>query len=96
VLNAWHEAGFSGVTILESTGLHRLREQPHIPMRYAFPSSTPERGNNTIFTVVEKEEAIQRCLEITEAIVGDFSEPNTGIFIAWQVGFAKGVTRKLA
>ncbi|MBW7846390.1 MAG: hypothetical protein H3C45_12315 [Bacteroidia bacterium] len=60
-------------------------------MRYAIGGSSTERGNMTVFTVVENEETIQLCLKITEAIVGDFNEPNTGIFLAWPLGFAKGV-----
>ena len=94
ILTAWRENGISGVTIIESTGLHRLTEQPHIPMRYAFGSVNAERGNITLFTVVEKEETIRQCLELTEAVVGDFSNPNTGIFISWPLGFTKGVTGK--
>jgi len=94
VLQAWQQNGIRGVTILESTGLHRLSEQPHVPMRYAFGNISAERGNFTLFTVVETEATIQRCLELTEAVVGDFNGPNTGIFIAWPLGFAKGVTGK--
>lgn len=94
VLQAWQKNGITGVTILESTGLHRLSEQHRIPMRYALGSSSPERGNNTLFTIVEKEEMIKRCLEVTESVIGDFDDPNTGIFIAWPIGFAKGVNGK--
>jgi len=65
VLQEWQQNGITGVTILESTGLHRLAEQPHIPMRYVFGSTSSERGNITLFAVVENEEIIQRCLEIT-------------------------------
>lgn len=94
VLQAWQKHGITGVTMLESTGLHRLSQQLPVPMRYAFGSASSERGNITLFTVVENEEAIQSCLAITERVVGDFSQPNTGIFIAWPLGFAKGVTGK--
>lgn len=91
VLLAWQQQGITGVTILESTGIHRLSEQPHIPMRYAFGSASSERGNITLFTIVETEEAIQRCLQATEELVGDLDGPNTGIFAAWPLGFTKGV-----
>ncbi len=94
VLAAWRQEGIRGVTILESTGLHRLTEQAHVPMRYAYGNPHAERGTLTIFTVVEQEETIQRCLALTEAVVGDFNGPNTGIFVAWPLGFAKGVTGK--
>ena len=94
LLAAWRENGIGGVTILESTGLHRLVEVPHVPMRYGFGNANAERGNITLFTVVENAGMIQKCLELTEAVVGDFGEPNTGIFVSWPVGYSKGVTGK--
>jgi hypothetical protein len=94
VLQTWKEIGIAGVTMLESTGLHRLSIQPHIPMRYAYRGSEAERGNITLLAVVQNEEIIQHCLAVTEAAVGDFSKPNTGIFIAWPLAFAKGVIGK--
>jgi hypothetical protein len=94
VLKTWHQNGITGVTILDSIGYHRLSEQMRVPMRYAFGSTSPERGNNILLTVVEKEEIIQRCLELTESVIGDFNNPNTGIFVAWPLGFVKGVTGK--
>jgi hypothetical protein len=94
VLQAWHDIGIRGVTILESTGLHRLRKLHRIPMRYAVPEAGEERGNFTIFTIVEQEATIQSCLNATESVVGDFDEPDTGIFIALPLSFSKGVTGK--
>ena len=94
VLQAWKSVGITGITIIESTGLHRLSEQHRIPMRYALGSISSERGNLTLFTVVDHEDLIQACLEKTEAVVGDFAEANTGIFVAWPLAFAKGVSGK--
>lgn len=91
VLKIWQQNGIRGVTIIESTGLHRFSRQPHIPMRYAYSGGTSEWGNYTLLTVVESEEDIQRCLRLAEEVVGDFNGPNTGIFVSWPVGFAKGV-----
>jgi hypothetical protein len=96
VLRAWKDIQVSGVTILESTGIHRLIEQHHIPMRYSIGSTSPEQGNVTLFTVVENEDLIHHCLEATEAVIGDFAGPNTGIFIAWPLSFTKGVIEKRA
>lgn len=94
VLKSWKGIGVTGVTILESTGLHRVIQQAPVPMRYAFGSPSAERGNVTLLTVVENEEKVQNCMEATESVIGDFSEPNTGIFIAWPLAFAKGVTSR--
>ena len=96
LLQAWRQDGITGVTILESTGLHRLSQQAHIPMRYAFGNPSSERGNVTLFTIVENEATIQLRLAITEEVVGDFNEPNTGIFVSWPVSFSKGVNGKHA
>lgn len=90
VLKAWYKNGITGATVIESTGVHRLGAHYSIPMRYTFTDTSAERGNNTLLTVVDSEEAIQRCLEITESVVGDFNHPNTGIFISWPLSFAKG------
>lgn len=94
VLKAWEKNGITGVTVLESTGMHRLVTQPRIPMRYTFGASAEERGNFTLFTVVEAEEDIRRCLEATESVVGDFNDPDTGIFLSWPLGFSKGIKGK--
>jgi hypothetical protein len=94
VLDAWRNAGILGMTILESTGLYRLRPIPPIPMRYAFGDPSAEQGNFTIFAVVSEEAYIQRGLAATESVVGDLSGPNTGIFIAWPLVFAKGFDGK--
>ena len=94
VLKAWEAAGISGVTLLESSGLHRYNQTPHIPMRYFFGESDVERRNVTLFTVVEQEELVRRCLAITEGIIGDFDQPETGIFLSWPLGITKGVPTK--
>lgn len=91
VLKTWQKNGIRGVTILESTGLHRAIHMPHIAMRYAYDATSTDWSNFTLLTVVETEEDIQRCLRLAEEVVGDFDQPNTGIFIAWPVGLAKGV-----
>jgi nitrogen regulatory protein PII len=96
VLNAWKKAGLPGATILESTGLHRHKgSQQHIAMRYAFgQSNLSERGNFTIFTVVETEALIDTCLKATESVIGDFDLPSTGIFTAMPLFMTKGTNTK--
>lgn len=91
VLNAWEKAGVGGVTIVESTGIHRLRRQS-IPMRYVFQqSSVVEEGHYTLMAIVPAETDVQACLQATEDLIGDLSQPNTGVFAAWPVTLVKGV-----
>ncbi|MBI9047794.1 MAG: hypothetical protein JEZ00_00125 [Anaerolineaceae bacterium] len=94
ILEAWENVGISGVTIIESTGIHRRAiQKQRIPMRFQF---TPlavgiEEGNITLLTVVPNEEVIQKCEAATESIVGDLNDPDTGILFAWSLDFVKGV-----
>jgi len=38
---------------------------------------------------------IEACLQATESVVGELSNPNTGIFAAWPISFAKGGSLKV-
>ncbi len=93
VMKAWRTAGVPGITVFESTGLHRVQKAPHIPMPYLISGKESERGNITLFAVVEDEEMIQRCLEAAESVVGGFDTPNSGIFTAWPLMIARGASR---
>jgi hypothetical protein len=64
-------------------------------MRYVFPVPARNVGIIPSLPTIKKEETIQRCLEITEGIVGDSGGPNTDNFTASSLGFDKAVTGKL-
>jgi len=95
VLEAWDAAGVSGATIVESTGLHRVMRK-RIPTRYAlgFPDHQ-EEGHYTLMSLVPNLETVKKCLKATEAITGDLSKPNSGVFTAWKVDFVKGAENKM-
>lgn len=94
VLDAWCSAGVFGATIIESTGLHR-RFRKHIPMRYSYGSvPVEEKGNYTLFAIVNDEERIQDCLAATEKVVGDLDEPNSGVFAAFPLSVIKGISQQ--
>jgi nitrogen regulatory protein PII len=93
ILDAWHEAGIDGATIVESTGIYRRR--PHlIGARYTFGFpplfESSETGNYTLFTIVSDEGLIERCIRVTEEIVGDLDIPNSGVLAVWPLSHAKG------
>jgi nitrogen regulatory protein PII len=92
VLDAWDEAGVTGVTVLPSTGMGRiikygaLREDiPIIPSLQALIKEHEEILNRTLFSIVESEEVVQRIVENTEKVVGPLSDPNTGILAVLPV-----------
>lgn len=94
VMQAWESAGVSGATILESMGAYR-RETRHVGGRYLFglPGlvETAERSQYTLFAIVPDRQTAQRCLQAAEELIGDLSEPDTGVFAAWELSLAKGV-----
>ena len=91
VLQSWEIAGVRGATIVESTGIQRIRRKS-VAMRYLF--QTPaliEEGHLTLFVIVENEAMVQACLRATEHIVGDLDSPRTGVFAAWPLAIMRGL-----
>lgn len=99
VLDAWREAGVSGVTITESSGLYRQQRQRPVGARYAFgmprAAKRMESGNVTLFTIVPDAATVRVCLRAAEAIIGDLDDPDTGVLAAWSLDVVKGVPPEL-
>lgn len=98
VLDAWQKAGVRGVTIMESTGLGRVRsvirdDLPLVPSLRDLLSSQ-ELHHRTLFTVVDDEEILRRLIDATKEIVGDFSRPNTGLLFVVPVSFVLGLRKQ--
>ncbi len=97
VLEAWDAVGVGGVTIIESSGIFRQQtKRRHIPLRFGFEHliERAERGNYTLFTLVEDEEVVEHCTAAVERVVGDLSEPNTGILAAWPLSVVRGLPKQ--
>ncbi|MBN1437996.1 MAG: hypothetical protein JW929_01185 [Anaerolineales bacterium] len=94
VLTAWQAVGIRGATIVESTGIQRLKSK-QVPMRYIFsaPGFT-EQGHLTLFVIVQTRKLVQDCLRATQEVVTDLEGPNTGVFAAWPLAFVRGVPAK--
>lgn len=87
VLSAWEEAGVSGVTVLPSTGLGRLRQKgglrddvPLIPGLADFYHHQSDI-NHTLFSVVDEEPLVQKVVQATEALLGSLDQPGKGILV---------------
>lgn len=93
VLEAWEKAGICGATIIETTGMHRLRRQ-FIPMRYISALISQEENHLTLLAIVENEAKAQACLQATENVIGNLDNPNTGIFAAWPLSIVKGLPER--
>jgi hypothetical protein len=96
LLSAWSTGGVTGATIIESTGLRRrLAGTVHMRFLYQTADSLIEEGHVTLFAIVPTEENVRDCLRMTEALIGDLSEPNTGVFAAWPLALVKGLPKRL-
>ncbi len=92
VFDAWEDVGVSGITILESTGLGRLRRlfgaiSDNLPL---MPNITDllqsrEEHHRTLFTLVDDETMVDKIIIATESIIGDLEEANKGILFVIPV-----------
>ena len=99
LLAAWQEAGAPGVTVLESTGVGRIRQNealredtPLMPSLEDFYPD-PEEMSRTIFTIL-KDELVQKVVEATYKVVGDLNEPNTGLLVVLPTVAAYGLEKR--
>lgn len=100
VFDAWEDAGVGGITIIESTGLARVRQKngyrddmPLMPSIRSFFHSREEH-HRTMFSIVQGEEMVQRLIEATEKVTGKLTEPHTGILFAMPLSHVVGVPRR--
>ncbi len=95
LLVSWEKVGIRGATIIESTGWQRRKMKNHllgVRFNYASLAGAARQENHiTLFVVVENRTIVEKCIEATEAIVGDLNKPNTGILTAWELGIVKGL-----
>lgn len=98
VLDAWEEAGVSGITILESTGLGHLRNamRDDIPLLPSIRDLLISREfrHRTLFSVIEDEAILEQAIAATERIVGDFTRNHTGLLFALPVVRVLGLEKQ--
>ncbi|WP_129614241.1 P-II family nitrogen regulator [Acholeplasma hippikon] len=86
----------TGATIIKSSGVaQRLLDSNDETLSTIVGSlkkilSRENVPNNTILMVL-KEERVSKVVEIIESVVGDLSNPNTGIVFTLPIDFVKGL-----
>lgn len=97
LLDAWEATGVKGITIIESTGIGRLRKglgvRDDMPLMPSIRSllQSREAHHRTLFTIVDGDEMVARVVAATESVIGDMSQPNTGILIAAPLAVVVGL-----
>ena len=84
VLHAWEDSGVGGITILESTGVNRVRRaglRDDLPLMPSLADlfKTGETHHRTLFSVVDSTEQTENLHAATESVIGDLHKPNTGL-----------------
>lgn len=99
VLDRWARAGVIGITVLDSTGIERMRrhEREHAaPLFMGFSQllRSDQYSHNTLFAVVQDMDTVRRAAAATEAVTGDLAGPHTGIVFALPVAAAWGLPKQ--
>lgn len=96
ILEAWEAQGVGGVTILESTGLGRVRklsirdDMPLMPSLSRLLQTREER-HRTLFTVVETDDMVDQVIDATETILGNMENPHNGVIFVLPVSRVVGL-----
>ena len=99
ILKCWSDAGVKGTTILLSTGFKRIGKSnilsEDIPLIFNLADilEHEEKTNRTLFSVVKDEETVDRVINVTQELIGDLNQPNTGILTVLPVSRAYGLER---
>jgi nitrogen regulatory protein PII len=98
VLDAWEAAGAPGVTILDSTGLGRVRRagiRDDVPLVPSLSALFRREGSRhcTLFSVVKDEAHVEAIVQGTRAIVGELDRPDTGFMFVVPVSQVYGLRR---
>ena len=97
VCDAWEAVGVSGITILESTGLGRMRRlgglSDHLPLMPNIMDllQSREEHHRTMFTLVDDDAMVDKIVAATESVAGDLDEANKGVLFVMPVSRILGI-----
>jgi nitrogen regulatory protein PII len=96
ILDEWEKAGTTGITILESTGIGRIRQaglRDDIPLMPSLDDlfDHDETHHRTIFSVVPDQADVDKLVAISREVLGDFDAPHSGFLFVLPVLQAYGL-----
>lgn len=87
------EAGITGATIINSTGMAKILandDNSFIGASLRALFETDRDDNRTILAVI-RDEQLQTVRKVIHDVIGDLSKPNTGIFFTVPIDFVEGL-----
>lgn len=94
VLAALKSADVRGATIIDSVGAGAMMEEEFLgsPLIGGFMRNLSGNygSNKTIFSVIEREEQVDRAMAAVEKVLGDMDKPGTGMMFVLPVVKFKG------
>jgi nitrogen regulatory protein PII len=95
VLDAWEATGVGGITILDSTGLGKVRQaaiRDDVPLMPSLARlfQQNEVRHRTIFAVVDSDEMVDRLIKATENQLGNLNNPDNGVMFVLPVSRVVG------
>ena len=99
VLDAWEAAGAPGVTILDSSGLGRVRRagiRDDVPLMPSLSNllRREEDHHRTLFSIVEGKSQVEAIVQATRAVVGELDQENTGLLFVVPVSQVYGLRQR--
>jgi nitrogen regulatory protein PII len=99
VLDAWEAAGAPGVTILDSSGLGRVRQagiRDDIPLMPSLSDlfRRQEDRHRTLFSVVKDQSQVDAIAQATQAVIGELDRGHTGLLFVVPVSQVFGLHKK--
>jgi nitrogen regulatory protein PII len=99
LLDAWEAAGAPGVTILDSSGLGRVRRagiRDDVPLMPSLSDlfRRQEGHHRTLFSVVRDQSQVDAIVQATQTVIGDLDRRDTGLLFVIPVGQAYGLYKR--
>ena len=99
ILDAWDAAGAPGVTVLDSSGLGRVRQagiRDDVPLMPSLSDlfRRQEARHRTLFSVVKDQSQVDAIAEATVAIVGELDRGHTGLLFVVPLSQVYGLRKR--
>ncbi len=93
ILRQMAESGFSGATVLDSSGMAQLlKDEDDLPFFGGLRTERlHERAKSTTVFAVMEDERIEEARAIVNRVTGGLNRPDSGIMFALPVSFADGI-----